>query len=46
MALVERGVTIGYDSVGERRAANDEVFEVFALVLVLVFQGLGFCPVR
>jgi hypothetical protein len=39
--LAEQGVTIGYDSAAELKAFNDEVFEVFALVLVLIFHGLG-----
>jgi hypothetical protein len=41
--LAEQGVTIGYDNADELRKFNDEVFEVFALVLVLYLHGLGSC---
>jgi hypothetical protein len=39
--LAKQGITIGYDNAAELKAFNDEVFEVFALVLVLIFHGLG-----
>ena len=39
--LASQNITVGYDSPDTLRAANDELFEVFSLVLVLSFHGVG-----
>lgn len=45
VALSDSGVRMGFDSASELKRMNDEVFEVYALILVMVFQGIGasFC---
>ncbi len=39
--LAKQDITIGYDNATELKKFNDEAFEVFSLVLLLVFHGLG-----
>lgn len=39
--MAERGVSPGFETAEELRQSNDELFEVFALVIVLLFHAIG-----
>jgi hypothetical protein len=41
LELVERGISPGFETADELRQSNDEVFEGFSLVLVLLFEAIG-----
>jgi hypothetical protein len=41
LEMVERGVSPGFETAEELRESNDEVFEGFSLVLVLLFEAIG-----
>jgi len=41
LELARRGVSPGFETVDELRQSNDEVFEGFALVVVLLFEAIG-----
>lgn len=42
--LSARGITLGFDSADELRSVNHEVFDVLALVLVILFHGIESGP--
>lgn len=41
LRLAEKGVWPGFETAAELRQSNDEVFEGFSLVLVLLFEAIG-----
>jgi hypothetical protein len=41
LELVERGISPGFETADELRESNDEGFEAFSLVLVLLFEAIG-----
>lgn len=41
LELAERGISPGFETADELRQSNEEVFEGFSLVLVLLFEAIG-----
>lgn len=41
LELAGRGITPGFETADELRQANDEAFEAFSLVVVLLFEAIG-----